>query len=98
MVWTYSSTRKLARLLKSLERRQKKLVDSYSKQVEEIAKNPKAGSKLVGDLSDYYSWDWMLNKVSLRICYKLIDSDKHFHLVYFGTRENFYKELKNYIG
>lgn len=97
MVWTFSSTKKLERLLRRLEKKQKTLLESYHEQVKIIIKDPKAGSYLYGDLGGYHSWDWVLKGVSLRICYKVIESDKHVYLVYFGTRENFYQEVKKYI-
>ncbi|SFH27633.1 ParE-like toxin of type II toxin-antitoxin system [Desulfotomaculum arcticum] len=97
MDWTFSSTKKLEPLLKSLEKKQKALIASYNEQVEIIADNPKAGSSLQGDLGGYYSWDWTFHDISVRICYRFSEGDKHIYFVYFGTRENFYKELKRYL-
>lgn len=97
MDWTFSSTKKLERLLKSLEKKQKALLASYHEQVGIIVKNPKDGSILHGALSSYFSWDWTFSGVSLRICYKVVETDKHIYLVYFGFRENFYRDLIKYI-
>lgn len=97
MEWTFSSTKKLERILKSLEKKQKRLLASFHEQAGIIVKNPKNGSVLYGDLSGYFSWDWTFSGVSVRICYKVVERDKHIFLVYFGTRENFYRELKKYI-
>jgi len=97
MDWTFSSTRKLERLLKSLEKRQRALVLSFHEQVSMILENPRNGSVLQGDLSGYFSWDWTFSGVSVRICYKVVEKDKHIYLVYFGTREYFYRDLKKYI-
>ncbi len=97
MDWTFSSTRRLERLIKSLEKKQKALITSYNEQVEIIIDNPKTGSPLQGDLDGYYSWDWTFRDISVRICYSFSERDKHIYLVYFGTRENFYKDLKRYL-
>lgn len=94
---TFSSTRKLERLLKNLERRSKALLASFNDQVRLITKDPKSGSPLKGDLKGYYSWDWKHRGVDLRICYKFIEPDNHVYFVYFGTRENFYDEVKRYL-
>ena len=98
MGWTFSLTKKLERLLKSLEKKQKALLASYNKQVEIIIDNPIAGSSLQGDLSGYYSWDWTFRGISVRICYNISERDRHINFVYFGTRENFYKEVKRYLN
>lgn len=97
MDWKFSSTLKLNRLLKSLEKRQRQLLDNYNDQVDQIMIDPTLGKKLRGDLSDYYSWDWKFQGSSVRICYKVNSAKKTVQIVYFGTRENFYKDLKNYI-
>lgn len=97
MDWTFSLTPKLRRQLKSLEKRQQHLVESYHEQIDQIMKNPTSGKKLLGDLSDYYSRDWIFRDVSLRICYKIMSEKNSVYIVYFGTRQNFYEEVKNYI-
>lgn len=97
MDWTFSSTKKLARLLKNLEKRQRSLLASYNQQVLKIVDNPKAGSVLKGDLGGYYSYDWTFSRVSVRICYKIIEGQNHIYFVYFGTRENFYRDVKKYL-
>jgi len=97
MDWTFSSTPKLSRLLKNLEKRQQQLVDSYLEQIRGIMTDPQSGKKLRGDLNDYYSWDWKFQNVPLRICYKTISETNSILIVYFGTRQNFYEEVKNYV-
>lgn len=94
---TFSLTRKLERLLKNLEGRSKALLASFNEQVDLIVKDPISGSRLKGDLKGYYSWKWKYKGVVLRICYKYIESDNHIYFVYFGTRENFYEEVKRYL-
>ena len=97
MVWTFSLTRKTERLVKGLEKRQKALLESYKEQVGIFLQDPLAGSVLKGDLSGYKCWDWTFRGVSLRIVYKVFEGDKHIIICYFGTRENFYEEVKRYL-
>jgi len=97
MDWKFYSTPKLRHLLKNLEKRQHQLLDSYDEQIDQIMKAPTYGKKLRGDLSDYYAWDWKFQGISIRICYKVNLSKQEVKVVYFGTRENFYQEVKNYI-
>lgn len=97
MDWTFSSTSKQDRLIKKLSIRQKALVESYEDKAALIIKEPAAGYALVGDLQGYCSYDWIFRGVSVRLCYKIDPEAKHITFVYFGTRENFYGELKRYL-
>ena len=97
MAWTFSLTRKTERLVKGLEKRQKALLESYTEQLEIVLQEPLVGSVLKGDLSGYYCWDWTFRGVSLRVVYKVFEGDKHVIICYFGTRENFYEEVKRYL-
>lgn len=97
MAWTYSLTSKQERLIKKLSTRQKALVESYEDKVNIIISDPDVGYNLVGDLQGFYCYDWTFRGVAVRLCYKINPEEKHITFVYFGTRENFYEELKRYL-
>jgi hypothetical protein len=64
-----------------------------------LLQEPEIGKPLKGDLQGYHSMDFSFDNVSLRICYKLIYTEEEVEIimVYFGTRENFYRDLKKYL-
>ncbi|MEW6697451.1 MAG: type II toxin-antitoxin system RelE/ParE family toxin [Bacillota bacterium] len=94
---TFSSTPKLERILKSFEKKSPQLLASFHEQVDLIIKAPEEGKLLKGDLLGYYSWDFKLRGIAVRICYRYLKSDNHVILVYYGTRENFYDKVKKYV-
>ena len=94
---TYSLTTRMENLVNKLEKRSRSLVGSYE-QIAHIMADTLSGTPLKQDLRGYYSWDWTFQGVSIRICYKFNPSQGHIHIVYFGTRENFYEQVKRYLG
>ncbi|UOF91531.1 type II toxin-antitoxin system RelE/ParE family toxin [Fodinisporobacter ferrooxydans] len=97
MASTYSSTKKMDRLLKQASRKAPRLYDELCTQQYVIVQNPGIGSYLKGDLQGFQSYDFKFDQVSLRICYLYSESNDHITFVYFGTRENFYDEVKRYL-
>lgn len=97
MALTFSLTPKLEKMLKKLEKKQKILVDEFETKKAILIESPDLGKLLRGDLQGYYSYDWTLKGISLRIAYLYHEQDSHISFLYFGTRENFYKEFKRYI-
>ncbi|MEW6662853.1 MAG: type II toxin-antitoxin system RelE/ParE family toxin [Bacillota bacterium] len=93
----YSWTKKLERLLKRIGRKSKKLTNSFYAQADLILQNPKAGALLKGDLKGYRSWDYNPDGIAVRICCLYDELENIVHFVYFGTRENFYDEVKRYL-
>ncbi|WP_307150012.1 type II toxin-antitoxin system RelE/ParE family toxin [Robertmurraya andreesenii] len=87
----------MERILKKVEKSNSKLYEEFIKHQEEILKEPSIGSPLKGDLKDLRSLDFKFQQVSLRICYQYFEGDNHIIFVYFGTRENFYKDVKRYL-
>jgi len=78
--------------------RDKKLIDAYTKSLEEISTNPYRGEVKVGDLAGIYCMDVYFNKANYEIAYRIIEEDGQAVIVILaGTRENFYQELKRYI-
>ncbi len=94
---TYSSTKKMEKLLKQIKKRAPKLYDEIFDRQKEIIQDPSVGHYLKGDLKDFRSYDFKFQQVSIRICYVYEIEDAHLIFVYVGTRENFYKEVKRYL-
>ncbi|MED3325095.1 type II toxin-antitoxin system RelE/ParE family toxin [Bacillus thuringiensis] len=84
---TFSLTKKMEKLIKKLDKRQKKLVDAYESKKEITLKNPYIGKMLEGDLSEYRVYDWTLQGTGIRLAYVYYMEDEHVIFVYFGTRE-----------
>lgn len=85
------------KLLKQLEKRQKVIVELFNEKVEEIKIDPKKSEKLKGDLKGYYKYEFTYRGKDIRIIYLLDESDRHIYFLYYGTRENFYNEVKRYL-
>lgn len=97
MALTYSSTKKMEKILKQIEKKGKKLYAELNQQQQEIINNPLIGKELKGDLNDFRSHDFNFQQVAIRIIYAYHEDDNHVTFVYCGTRENFYKEAKRYL-
>lgn len=97
MVWTYSSTKKMEKLLQAIAKKAPALHAELLDHQAIIVENPQKGYQLSGDLREYMSYDFTFKGVSVRICYAIHDADNHIVFIYCGTRENFYKELKIYL-
>lgn len=87
----------MERLLKALSKKAPPLYDELLVRQKLIASDPNEGYQLSGDLAAYMSYDFTFKGISVRICYAVFKEDSHVKFVYCGTRENFYKELKNYL-
>lgn len=88
----------MQKILKQVEKKNKKLYSEFNDQLSEIMNDPLTGARLKGDLNDFRSHDFKFQQVSLRICYAYHEDDQHVTLVYFGTRENFYRDVKRYVN
>lgn len=98
MDWTYSSTKKMERLLKAIKKKSPGLHDELVAAQEQIVQDPVvAGRFLKGDLKDFMSYDFSFKGIAIRIFYAVHTSDKHVTFVFCGTRENFYRDVKNYL-
>ena len=96
----YCLTPKMGRLLKKIEARQYKLLEKFNQSRDLILENPLIGKRLEGGLKKYRSLDFTMNGVALRICYIFNPDDDRciITFVWFGTRENFYKEVARYVN
>ena len=83
--------RSAAQFLKKLDRLLKMKVLQV---LEEIAQNPLLGQKLTGDLKTVYSYHFRDNGVEYRLAYLFHEEDERIIVIFVGTRENFYAELR----
>jgi len=83
---------------KKLKEKQLKL--AYREALIEISADPyNAGELKSGDLSGIYCRDVYYNKTNYEIAYRIYEENgKTVVIILAGTRENFYLELKRYMG
>lgn len=87
---------KATKFIKKLK--DKNLKNKIKQSIELIAKDYTVGDLKTGDLRGIYSLDVFYNKTNYEIAYTVDEDENIFILVLLiGTRENFYKELKEYI-
>lgn len=97
MALTYSLTKRMEKILKHSEKKNKHLHALLISRLQEIIYEPLLGAKLRGDFNDFRSFDFSYKGIDLRICYAYSEHDQHVTFVYAGTRENFYDEVKRYL-
>ena len=79
--------------------KEKNLKVLFQKAIDNIRQDPTIGEVKVGDLSGIYSYDIYYNKTNYELAYTVVyEADRIIVVVMAGTRENFYKELKKYMG
>lgn len=78
----------------------KKLLQIFKDSVEMIRDNPTVGQLKTGDLNGVYAYGFRYNKTEYRIAYKVeINANNTLTIIIMvGTHENFYNELKKYLG
>lgn len=98
MDWTCSSTKKMERLLKKIEKKSPQLYQELHQAQTIICESPlETGRPLKGDLKEFMVYDFYFKGIAIRICYAVNIKERHVTFVYCGTRENFYKDVKNYL-
>lgn len=86
-----------ARYLKKIKDRE--LRSRFRNAVSEICENPYAGTPKTGDLRGLYGYDIYYNKTNYELAYRLeFQGDTVIVIILAGTRENFYEDLKRYLG
>jgi mRNA-degrading endonuclease RelE of RelBE toxin-antitoxin system len=81
-----------ARKVKKLKKQEKQCLDDA---VLGIVKNPKIGEEKKGDLSGIYVCKFKVGIQQYLLSYQT--SEDTIELITFGTHENYYRDLKNYI-
>lgn len=90
--------------LKPAERYFRKIKDNglktaFRKALEAIAQNPRSGQMKSGDLAGVYCKDVYYNRTNYEIAYRIYEREEKLVVVIMaGTRENFYKTLKEYFN
>ena len=90
------------RFMQAAERYFKKLKEkghqsAYREALNKISANPYIGSLKTGDLAGIYCFDVYYSGTNYEIAYRIYENDGNIVVIIMaGSRENFYKELKNY--
>ena len=90
---------KVGRILKKIKKNEPQLYKKIVIALEQIREEPLAGESKVGDLKGIFSLDIKHIGTNYELAYKLEkkDTGEYVLVIMFGTRENFYKELKRYL-
>ena len=76
----------------------KKLLKKYKEAIDAISEDYTVGEAKTGDLAGIYCYDVFYNKTNYELAYRVdYNEDEVVVVIMAGTRENFYKELKNYM-
>ena len=75
------------------------LKKTYKEAIFRIRTNPYIGDAKTGDLKGIRSFDIYHNKTNYELAYRIsqLENGDMIIIIMAGTRENFYKELKQYI-
>ena len=80
------------RKAKKLKKNEKSRLDD---EVRGLLENPEKGEEKKGDLRGVLVHKYKLNKEQILIAYEI--TDYGIHLLTFGSHENYYRDLKNYL-
>jgi mRNA interferase RelE/StbE len=89
-----------AKQLKKIKKTDASLYKKISDVISMIQEDPYIGEEKKGDLKGYYCLDVSHLKTNYELCYA-IEEDEEGNLivvVFMGPRENFYPQLKRYLG
>lgn len=86
--------------LKKIRKSDRKLYKKIEKEIEAIRRNPLIGDAKKGDLQGYFCLDVNHLGINYEICYTLEieENGEIIVIIFIGTRENFYAELRRYLG
>lgn len=96
----YRLSKRSGKELKKIRQSDKTLYNKINSAIESICENPLVGEAKKGDLKGYFCLDVLHRGTDYRICYAM-EEDENGELilvVLMGPRENFYPELKRYLG
>lgn len=90
---------KVGRILKKVRKNEPALYKKIVIALEQIREEPLSGESNAGDLKGIFSLDIKHMGKNYELAYKLEEenSGQYVLVIMFGTRENFYKELKRYL-
>jgi len=77
----------------------KPLKNTFKEAILSIRENPNIGEAKTGDLKGLYSLDIYYNRTNYELAYRIsqLENGAMVVIIMAGTRENFYKELKQYL-
>jgi plasmid stabilization system protein ParE len=75
------------------------LANTFRDAITRIRQNPNIGEQKTGDLSGIWCLDVYYKKTNYELAYRItrLDSGDIVVVIMAGTRENFYRELKQYL-
>lgn len=77
--------------------KEKPLREQYYRVLLGIRDEPYAGERKSGDLSGLFCRHFFYEKTKYEVAYRIYDETQVVVIVLAGTRENFYRQLKNYV-
>ena len=95
MSYKVSITKKAKKQYKNLDQHIKKKIKENLHRLEET---PHKGFTLSGKYSDLRYIKFTINGVGYRAVYDISDDENLVLVIFLGTRENFYKELRRFLG
>lgn len=89
-----------AKQLKKIKKTDATLYKKISDAISAIQIDPCIGEEKKGDLKGYYCFDVSHLKTNYELCYALEEDEDGnvIVIIFMGPRENFYPELKRYLG
>ena len=95
MSYQVSLSKKATKQYKNFDRHIQDKIKSYLKQLEET---PNKDFTLSGKYADLRYIKLTHKGVNYRVVYDISEDDQLILVMFLGTRENFYKELRRYLG
>ncbi|SRR5690554_3018639 len=84
----------MGRRIKKLKRQEKEALDL---EVRKLIGNPEIGVEKKGDLSGIRVHKYKFNRQEILLAYRIENKDELL-LIAIGSHENYYRNLKNYLG
>ncbi len=79
--------------------KEKGLKEAFQNALTKISADPFVGESKKGDLSKVFGYDVYYNRVNYEIAYQICEKKgETVVVIMIGSRENFYDELKRYLG
>ena len=95
--WNIEFEKLAEKELKKLKKKNPKLLKILFDKIATLKDNPLIGEELAGDLLGYRKLKVKSKGGHYRIVYQVIDNEVIIVIVKVNKRENFYKDLKNYL-